>query len=565
MLVISIVLILAFMPAICAEERTILGREAAAYYEAGEYEKAKQLFEQLQQKPLKPWQRSRLEFNLGTVALAKKDWPEAEQSYARISTISKHSDFFVRALKTNEALLQYKTAHALLRKQPLDKEASESGLVRLFAALDNVKQAIEADCCLQFFFGNHRCNPPEELVALRQAIKRELALALKMDEQLKIAKASFKYGLPLLLASINSVISRLDFLETKPLDEKLSKNYRNFFAQGAASWLPLWRTQSSKISDLQEACSLFQQGVCNMRQGELGKSRSAFLQSQNALTTLMTDLWGQNPTLIQLQALLGSYEEALNQIPIQLSSIQQIAAEQNTIELDAGLFARSNAYLQTSLRYSREAKQLQARFFLLGAMHAIRHLVRTKIQEENPLETILANGIEDQAHALLLVRLATMMDTPSQAIQKMLIDAERITLNTLAPFLSVVREKQLEGYPKGCQCAPWNAVIPLFEKGLAAAKKALPLIKEQQFLPATKNQERAIKQWKQALQRLQHREKQPSAAKEEMKPKEQQSDSEAEGERLPIEEVLRILQQMHQEDRFQTPSKAPKKEGAKPW
>lgn len=533
-----------------AQEEVLLTRQAEAFFHAGEYTKAQELFEKLEQEKLAPWQRARLVYNIGTILLREGRWDEALTAYSDIPFTPHTAPLLSRVVKTNAAILQYRRATSL-EKQTLSDYSQALYLYR--EVLRNINEADDAECILQSVLGKEICRSMEDLKALRSAVKNDLAIATKKFGETKIAESPIKDGIPYLLSGIKLVLSHINFLESKTLNEKLKREYLKLYARDAESWLLLWNSQVEKMAELEEAYTQYFDGLILLQRNELDESRLAFLGAEATLVKLMATLWGTDPLFELIQKLLASYQRALDQVPVQTPALYRLQVEQGQVAdvvMTGGISVQelnlSNEFLEKSLEYAREAKSAHARFFLEEARQWVRRLLRQQVL--TPKE-ILEDAIEEQMHALTLHRLSReMVDEEANAV---LLSSQERTLQTAAPFLREVIAKEIRDYPMQCQCQPWETVVPLFDKGERSAEQALEILnKNAHTLLAMSLQEEAVNYWKEALERME-------------KPRKEPPHPPTDGPSTP--DILRTLQQMDLEDRIQKPQKIAPQEGIRPW
>jgi hypothetical protein len=226
----------------------------------------------------------------------------------------------------------------------------------------------------------------------------------------------------------------------------------------------------------------------------------------------------------------------------------------------------ANNFLEKSLGFARQAKHANARFYLNLAKHWIQRLLRTKTRKGNVPDEILEDAIEDQSHALELKRINQIIEGDKEPNRGFLVNSQDFTLKTAEPFFSAVIEKEIREFPGRCQCKPWNKVIPLFEKGREAAEKSLDLIRKGERPElAMKEQEKAIKYWKEALEKLRHPdEEEEPPPQPEQQPEAPTPPPEPE-ESTSIDEVMKLLQQMDQDDRRPEPTETTPQQGLRPW
>lgn len=189
---------------------------------------------------------------------------------------------------------------------------------------------------------------------------------------------------------------------------------------------------------------------------------------------------------------------------------------------------------------------------------------RERRQSTTPKE-ILENGIEDQKHALSVNRNILQLSS-STGVTPVLAGSQIDTIETVALFLTSVLNFQIAAYQNGgCQCKPWDEVIPLFNQGYSAATEAAKILQETNpdQRAAMLKQELALKYWQEALELLNKGKQGPPPPQKENE-KSQESEK-APSETTTKEDILRSLLEMYQEDRI--PRAAPKQiqQAERPW
>ncbi|NGX41908.1 MAG: hypothetical protein K940chlam7_00182 [Chlamydiae bacterium] len=552
-----------------AQEEVLLTRQAEAHFQAKEYDQTIKLFQKLEEEKLAPWRHARLIYNMGTTFLEQESWQDALAEYSAVPYYPKEAPFLSRALMVNIAILQYRQASLLIDQEKLTFDEYSKAFYLYRNVLRNIRKAEIADCILQALIGKEYCQPSDDLIELRSAVKRELAIVTKQFGEEKIAESPSKEGIPFLLSGVKLALSHIDFLETKKMDSTLKKKYLKLFARDAESWLSLWEAQWKKMPELEEAQNQYIEAVTSLQQDRLDESRLALLSSVATLAELMENLWGIDPVLNLLQKLLTSYQRTLDQAPIQTPTLYKLQAEQKhlrevaeTTGVSTQELTLSDEYFSKSLEFARQARSKHARFFLEEARQWIRRFLRQKIlPEDKTPEEILEDAIQEQSHALILNHLNQEMDREKTETEELLQKSQGIALKIVEPFIPIVLHQEVLEFPERCQRKPWDRVIPLFNQGLQAAMFAHTILGEENAtMFATAMQEEAVRFWKEALERMRkpEEEEKPPEEKEEAPP-------EKKDEETSPQEVLRLLQKMEQEDREPKPLETTPQEGIRPW
>lgn len=559
---------------LAADEEILLTRQAEAYFEAHEYEKALNLFGKIAQGKLENWQRERLFFNIGTIYLEEGKWQEATEEFAEISVEEGKSNFLMRALKTNQAVLLFREGSTLLLQKDSKLEDLRKAIFLFRDALIRLQEANDSACMLEEVYGKGTCRITEDIAELNASIKSQLAIALDKYGESIIASSSVQDGLPFLLSGVKLAISHLNFLESKVFDDNLKEKYLMLFTRDIESWGLLWDAQLAQLDQLETAYYYYLDGIEKMKNRKLEESRLDFISSEAYLSDLIRALFGKDPLVNLFQNLLTAYRRALIQVPIQSIALYQIETLQAQVEeiakkraSEIEKLSESTVFLKKSMEALKQGKTILTRFFLYEAKEKVVLLIRKKLGDEKTPEKILTDAIEDEAHAVILNRISQELEKNWDSVLPSLKSSQEEALNTAGSFYSIVLEKQIKEFAESCQCKPWNQVIPLFEKGNLAAEEAMKLIKqgERPHFAAT-FQEKAEKYWREALEKMKHPDEQKKPKPEKEKKEMPEPLEKEEKKEESVQDVMKRLQQMSQDDRRPEPKPAkPREQGARPW
>ncbi len=563
--------ILVFLTAyLAADEEVQLIRQADAYFHAREFDRAYELYASLLEENLAPWQKARLRYNLGTILMQKGDAEKARLQFAEVQHSIENTPYLSRALQTNLAILNFRLARSVLSGNKGGLDAYSQAFFYLRAALDHTNRADLAECQLQTVKGRSDCESQDDLKTLRMAIKNQLAIVLDHYGDAKVSEATPKEGVPFLITGTNLAESHLDFLDSLPSDNSLRDSYQELFTKDMQAWGLLWKTQVEKLPDLKSAHTAFDEGTKLMGNGNYSSSRIAFLDAEAKLTELMQKLWGDDPLTELLRKILVAYQYALDQFPVQASTLYQLDTQQRQVNelVEEGVSNTdflnfSNQQLRAALEYARRGEGDRSRFYLHEARQWIRRLLR---EDDQDPEGILEASIQDQVHSLRLNHLTAQMKESGDNFISLLNGAQQYTLQTATPFIPAVLEKEKREWPERCQCKPWNRVIPLYIEGERAAVIAEELLENDPEDPfAMRKQEEAVKYWKEALHALRHPEEETEEEEEKEDEKQEEPPPQEEEEKQPIGEVMRQLQQMHREDKRPVSGSQQTQKGIRPW
>lgn len=176
-----------YLPVILLLQGSCFGEEssdrkmerASLYFEAGDSERARRIYDELLRRENEGWKRSILKFNLGTVDLQEGNFEGALERFSAIALGDKPFPLFAISLKSNSAIAKGRAASAILDKMIAGKNFYEEEyfimVVLLNQALMDVKEASEAHCRLLMDEGASQCTPSPALNQLRDALEGELS------------------------------------------------------------------------------------------------------------------------------------------------------------------------------------------------------------------------------------------------------------------------------------------------------------------------------------------------------------------------------------------------------
>lgn len=566
--------------------------KAAAYFEAKDYIKSMDLYEVLLKQNVTPWQKSVLQYNRGCVLFAEGNFSAAVAEWRAIPLSKDSFPLLSRRIHTNLAVARLQQANHLILDQT---SAFEKGHFYLQEALVYVRMAMDDECRLQKLEGASICLPEKDLTLLLAAIKSQYAKGAKRWGHYEQFYASPSQRLFLLLGSISLLQQRLRFLSGQTEN---TYSYRTIFAEEGRLWLPVWESTGKEIPKLnKQGSKLFSKAKAHYEESLSDMERKAYPESLakldealNNLMELANQIGLNKPIATTIRHLLSSYQLAFIEEPMQELAIAELLAQQQAVleplrpSLDADqlkILDLTNKDLALSQDALKRGFPLTGRFYFAEARYRLTKILRPvkRGSEPTPLQ-ILANAMDDQHQAVILKRLAERMEGSEhrdEAIMERIAQAQKSAVEEAATFLEAVYIQQVNEFrqpgslEERCQAHPWDEALPLYEKGFRAANhayasKGIPL-----YL-----QEEALHNWNQALSVL----KKPKSAfkgtcqktgggggastekdAEKTAPKQNLKN---ENPSVPMNQVMRNIQKMEEEDRQQQKAPAPPK-GEKPW
>ena len=500
-----------FCTSVWASDRSEM-RQAAIYYEAGEYGEAQELYEGLLQSNLDPWEQNAVTYNLGTTLLAEGN---LEQSISTLNSVKDTNPLILERLKANLAIAQYRLA-----QQSTDEKLRS---YHLFDALKNLDIAENARCQLQKLKSSDSCEPSKSQMRLRTAIKQALVL-IEQSSEPSLADLVFR---------VQVALHNIEFLEKTPSD--LRGEYQELFYDQ-------WQGWNAYFSDAEyiEAANL-------MRKGEFSQSQRMLQKLEEDLTQRLQKEWENLSRSERLQKLTSIYENILKQTPLQPLRVRGLLHQvQYLKDEDIANKLRVISQAITALdQYQIEEAQI---YLEVG----LQVLKRANQNQEKLPKVILQNAIEEQKHGISLNRHRLNALSLKPEIIDLISNEQKQVLAVAQLFPPAAIEEQKKQFKaEGPQRQPWDEVLPAFDKGYEAARLAsewIPAYPEQSL----DKQHEALKWWQQALTQIdapREKEKAPSETME---------------EKLSIQKVKELLQEMEFDDEIPKKNESMKRI-PKPW
>jgi hypothetical protein len=559
-------------------------QQAVVYDEAGDYSAARSQYENVLDRKLSSWQKAVLEYDIGTVFLNQGKWDEALVHYKNAQNEADIPVVLDYRLKSNRALARLMLANERMQALESNAEASDTeytATIWLFRqVLDEINAANQAFCNLyRAEGGGGACRSSPEPDEMEIEAKTQIARLLQSYRSYRISHANLLEGIAALLSGAEGLLGSLSFFQEKTLPTDLVKSYLAMYSSAAESWRPLWEALEEKVhsSKNKEIASLFegaQKGfftsLSQMQRKDFSTSQASVEKSIENLNGLLHQILGENP-LEALQRLLVSYGLVLVQDPIQETALLSLIKAQNDISNLAEKklpqsalndFTQAKNLLQAAEESLAAFKPIQTRMLVEMSQYYIKHLLQqigplAKLPDE-VLENAIANG-ELALNLNVLREQAQAHEEISELTLTLLPKAQQNTLKAAAPFIASAIAKQRElfsaadGNRLRCQKSPWDEVIPLFVEGRNQAATAAQLLSQETIMPksAAALQKKSLENWKDALAKLRSAQQQ---AKEQQAPtakaaEAQQAQKIKPAEAAPQGDVIRLLQEMENDDR----------------
>lgn len=550
-------------------------RPATVYSEAGQYAKAVGLIDEQSAGKLKKWQTAVLNYNKATIYLMQGEYDLALQLFNSIPLANDPPPLLLTSIKINLGITYLEKAYAL---RQLESPPYPVILGLYSQAIDAFKTADSI-----FLVGNDK----NELLKIAYAGQ---AQTFQMSTLAFLTPSSLREGMPLLLLNISKTLEDLRFLERDWVEDKLKEKYLQVFKQEQEFWDPLWKTLFNdwiSASDIdeekrQKGVALFGEAEMNyrqaqkeMQQGLWQISRQHINIARDKINGALRILFGNDPIQDLLQMLLNSYKRISSQDIFNEAALILLQSEQEQVmsasksedlqKADLGLNESKNAL--------KKGQMVPSKMYLQWA-EAWVYRALAKLQPAAPIK-ILEDTINNQtlAGGLLKKRLLLANGIGMKEIWR---EEQEYVLQTSRQFLPAVLELQVKKYQGDgefrCQARPWDEVLPLFQKGWEEAKAANDLLQTKELEKALVHEGRALVAWQEALALLKKPVKDHSSpcqgSAKQPKPQEKAAPEENEAQVKPkedMQDILRVLQELNQDDQLPKTDQGIKNPSLRPW
>lgn len=291
-----------------------------------------------------------------------------------------------------------------------------------------------------------------------------------------------------------------------------------------------------------------------------------------------------NPLERALQHLLVFYKLALANEPLDLPSLQKLSTEQEALNArlptDSSTksdYGHAQYYLALSQDALKDNLQQKARIFLEAARFFISSIAqKTAPSKKNIAESILESSIAKEEFSLLINRLLQQGKQSNFKEANELVQlVQRSVINVADDFLDAAVAQQKKAFAgngdNSCQCRPWDEVVPLFNAGFLQALGANEILEKRNITPSVmaaveQMQESTVNNWKEALAKLRAKPTSEKKTAEEKKSEEEKQNQNAESGKQELNNVLRLVQDMENDDRSKPRVKVSGVKGMeRPW
>lgn len=552
-------------------------RPAEILSEAYEYPKAASIIDTLKEGKLLPWQQDVLTYDQGTIFLSQGEWDQALTAFNSIPATKVLPPPLQAQLMINEGIAYLEKAKSLQRLE-----------VPPYAVILNMQNA-----AIRSFRQAHKSTMANSDSSLLEKIASvQHAITIQKSTTYSLEQSPLQEGMPILLLSLTHFTSDLDFVQSEAVDDNFKEQYLQLYLERQKLWDPLWESQRRnwiysplEESQRKEGAALFDQAEEHYRAAQnamqkhlWGESREAIKRTITSLTGAMRLLYGENPLQDVLQQLLSRYKRTLGQELLTANALDVLKQEQEQLMKVASSDAMTQSLddVKKAIEGFTQGQQLSPRLYLEIGQEKIRGALAA-MQKPSPKQVLEELIAEENFVGSLLLTIAKMENekVPSGAPWAL---SQKQLLELTKKFLPLVRKQQTVGYQGNgehrCQARPWDEVLPLFEKGRSEARQAEALMGSNELHPALRHVARALIFWQQALAALNKPvtdHGSPCQSGGGGKPDESKEKTEGKDSSPPTQpkqgtnDILRVLQELNEDDQLPKTDQGIKKQGLRPW
>lgn len=554
-----------------AETPEGLVREALNWEDAGNGERALEIYERILRMQIEPWQRARVRYNMGTVQLKLNEWTKSLEEFNALASRNNLSpEIFLKSRINSAVALIGKSEEwlsALEEQQVLSPLQALVPLSMMKEARNSCQEAHKELCIIKEWQGFNHC-PEDDCIELIQGkIFGLMNDILIRKERYQWQNMSLQDALNTLRENIKHFNEAFALVKDTALNPQALQSFKNEFKIS----IPLWNRLLELSTSLQpqyknymvKAAEAFKEASEKFNKGDIAAS---FLNMQKTLAFL-DDARKFLPILPQPLATLERANKkisALLDAELDIDGVRafkenlQEAYKANNLSLSTSqnnvhpqLWQKWRAWAEAAL----EKKQNRiALVFLTALQQDLNNAWKSNLSAKANItaQTELKTLIEQQHQALNIALIADPLGSQNQidANLIMLLSSlqEDVVQNALAYGKQIVnwqKERYEDRQRQSCLEKPWDLVVPAFFMGYLSAAEAKSEFTDAlpAFVLALDAQRNAITQWKEALKMLEESEKEQSTS----------TASSSSSEAKSADVIVQDLMEMELEDR---PSKA---------
>lgn len=505
------------------------GNRAKSLAQVRDFSGADQIYESLSKRSLPDWQHALILYNWGTVKLLQQEWGHSLELFSQVPLSSISTPTLLHSLAINKGFAFLGQAK-LLATLPSQDFEEQIYLVR--QSQISLQEAFKIDCRIQQLEspGSSECRPFFDRTALMDQTLYQIRLIRRQQRNQFLSTAQPGEVKKILIEGLNKVLLLLRRLNDK------NQDYFKLINAQASTLMNLWERlavlEDTSREEVEKAEMKYKEALAFLEKLDLEAATENFDSVVKALEPLFP--------LSPFATLLLHYQLVLMQeiVPLRVSDL---LGELQKLQLEQKEAEKAASYLNLSLA---EKKPFLSRFYLLMSLVYLKENEAVMQSSQTPL-SILKQAFQNAKILENLTQLASLEKDPS--LLTLLKFQQDNVLKKAAPFIEAVLLQEKEKLTQSkieCQKTPWDQVIPLFEKGLAAANQAQrwAAINPFPYFAILKEQKTTVENWDQALQLL---ERPPSPSPQNQSQHEEENPSAS----SDINETIRQIQEMQAQDK----------------
>lgn len=583
--VFSILLFLPHLHSALEEREELL--DVKTLFEASDFERGEARIKKEEAMVKEEWKRSYLIYDRAFGAVLKASYSEA---VPLLDDAARHGKAFP-PLSSKSSYAKVYALYNKLKSASENGEGSKSSFRELRESLrlsSRVKEAfadlLNDECRLDKVKGAKECkNPPYFNVMLGMALN----FKSKINDKYYASRAKQFTPVEALLQLYIGMEKTLIFLTS--MTEAQSKDVLVQHLKVLSAEMESFQIVIDQISlpateEIRDAWTL---SIVEMRQGELEKSRMAVDRLQKKVKALLSSLFKEEEATKALYRLSEAFQEAFLEqelIPNSLRSLAFLLEEtlkiKNVQELvPKELIEFLKSHIASAIAFKEAGKGTESESEFLFADFGVKSALLFVLEKEKaPVRGILKLLISLADN--LVQQDALYPETDPQKMEKWR-EGVLFAISTLLDKTELFnkasfkeQQDQFSGQSKehpggpSCVASPWGRVIPPFDEGVELIGKSYRLMEltKPNVFSVSLMHSQALENWVLALQEMDNLSPYPGCGGAGGGGKEEGEDeAEATGGE-GIEETLRNIVQMGEDDKeFEEKKELPKKESGKPW
>lgn len=278
------------------ENLDLFDRRGRAFYSAYDYDTADSIYNKLSKQPLPEWQKTRIIYNLGTIALAKEETETSFLLFSQIDPEQLTTPQNVFNLFFNQGMAYLKAAERPSLPASLSKQ-----IFFIRKSLEALKKAQKMNCFIYFQTTSHSSTKCSSTTTVKNGLQRAAINFSRLKQQEFnewLEEASAEMQLLLINSLLEMIINHLTNLKKTTKDLAVDSSYSTYFYQQINRLSPIWellKKQEIHKKEINFAHSYYDLGIQSLLDNDLASSTRNFFQVNQIILSLL----GEAPHLIE--------------------------------------------------------------------------------------------------------------------------------------------------------------------------------------------------------------------------------------------------------------------------